>query len=328
MSDLSDVTFVEQIIRDGSYASTFTFDTGELRELLRHLDRLSFVDMIDVGPGTGLGTREPAPVPSPETHLQIAAEVVSDTDITTMILPSVAGKEEIDLLASYADTVDLIRIGVDADNVSAAAGLLEACESLDIEVALNLLKTYLVLPAEAADAATIAAEYDVDVVYVVDSAGGMVPDEVNAYITQISERTDTEVGFHGHNNLGWGLQNSIAAVDAGATYLDASLQGIGRSAGNAQTELVCANSELTLQREDWRRLLETESLLDNMYPDESGVSVTDVLYGLAQFHSSFEPDLRTFADEQDTRFIDLLLFAAVNDLATMQEVRNAYPPNR
>lgn len=328
MSELQNITFVEEIIRDGSYASDFKFDPAELRELLGRLDELSFVDVIDIGPGTGLGTRTPTPEPSVDQHLQIAADTITDTDLMTLILPSVADESAIDLLASHADTLDIVRVGVNADDVSTATKLLERCEDLDFTTALSLLKTYLISPRKAVSAADMAAEYGADVVYVVDSAGGLVPHEVMTYVTRLREQTDLEVGFHGHNNLGCGLQNAIAAIEAGATHVDASLQGIGRSAGNVQTELVCIHSETELPRDDWRRLFEIETLLEDVYPGERGVSVQDVLYGLAQFHSSFEPDLREFADEQNEPFFDILLFAAENELATMQGIREAYPPDQ
>lgn len=326
MIDATTFTFTEEVVRDGSYVSDFKFEPDQLRELLGLLDELSFVDAIDIGPGTGLGTQQLEPEPSAEEHLRIAADTVTETDLITLVLPSVAGESEVDLLASYADALDLIRVGVDADEVSDATGLLKSCQDIGITTSLNLLKTYLISPSEAVSATNVATEHGVDIVYVVDSSGGLAPREVREYVTELGAQTDMEVGFHGHDNLGCGLQNTIAAAEAGATHLDASLQGIGRSAGNVQTELLCAHHETMPSREDWRRLFEIETLLKDVYPGESGVSVRDVLYGRAQFHSSFEPDLQDFAEKHGESFVDLLLFAAENRLATMGEVREAYHP--
>jgi len=323
MIDPDSFEFTEEIIRDGSYASDFKFDPHNLRELLRILDDLSFVDKIDVGPGTGLGTERPVPEPSSEEHLRIAAETVSDTKLTALMLPSVAGESEIELIDSYADALDLIRVGVDADDASRATELLTACDDLGVPISFNLLKTYLVSPAEAVDAAEMATKFGAEVVYVVDSAGSFVPSDVTEYVTALAD-IDAEIGFHGHNNLGWGLQNALAAVESGATHLDASFQGIGRSAGNVQTELLCASYDNGLPREDWHLMFELEALLDEIYPSSEGVAIEDVLYGLTQFHSSYEPDLRAFAEEQDESFVDLLLFAVENELGTIEQIRDGY----
>jgi 4-hydroxy-2-oxovalerate aldolase len=324
MIDPSTFHFTEEIIRDGSYASNFKFDPEDLREMLRILDELSFVDTIDVGPGTGLGTQDPVPEPSSEEHLSIAAETVTDTDLTTLVLPPVAGEDEMEMVASYTDTLDLIRVGVDADKASEATEFLVACDELDLTTSLNLLKTYLISPSEVVGAAEMATEHGTDILYVVDSAGGFVPDDVTRYVTRLRETVDVEVGFHGHNNLGCGLQNAVTAIEAGATHLDASFQGIGRSGGNVQTELICAHYEGGLPKKDWRLMFELEEVLEDVYPNNKGVSVRDVLYGLAKFHSSFEPDLRRFAEEQNENFKDILIFAAENELATMEEIREGY----
>ena len=322
--DSGSVAVVEEIIRDGSYASEFKFKPDELRVLASELDELTFVDYIDVGPGTGFGTEKPVPEPSDRDHLDIVTDVISDTELTTLFLPDIAGKKEIELVKSYSESMGMIRIGVDADNVSAAVDLLNVCTDLDITTSLNLLKTYLISPEAAAEAARFAASHGADVVYVVDSAGGFQPQDVSEYVSQIRDKVDIEVGYHGHNNLGMALQNTISAVDAGAKYIDGSLQGIGRSAGNLQTELLCANFQSSITVEDWRRMMSVENMLTDVYPGESGVAIEDVLYGLAQFHSSFEADLREFAIENDEEFLDLLIFAAQRQLASVSDIRREY----
>lgn len=322
--DSGSVTVVEEIVRDGSYASDFKFESDSLEALVSSLDNLTFVDYIDIGPGTGFGTQMPTPKPSDGEHMEIAANAVSDSELTTLFLPDIAGKKEADIVASYDDVIGMVRIGVDADNVSAATDLLDTCTALNVTTSLNLLKTYLVSPEEAAEAARFAVDHGVDTVYVVDSAGGFRPSDVTNYVTRIQETTGAEIGYHGHDNVGMALRNTLSAIDAGAKYVDASLQGIGRSAGNLQTELLCARFQESLNREDWNRLVTLEKLLTEIYPGENGIAVKDVLYGLARFHSSFEPDLREFADKHDERFLDILVFAARNQLATISEIRKEY----
>lgn len=80
-------------------------------------------------------------------------------------------------------------------------------------------------------------------VYAVDSAGGMTPVETAGYVGAAKDACDTNVGFYGHDNLRLAIANSIAAGEAGASFVDGTLHDIGRSAGNAPTEVLAAAFE-------------------------------------------------------------------------------------
>jgi 4-hydroxy-2-oxovalerate aldolase len=79
-----------------------------------------------------------------------------------------------------------------------------------------------------------------ETVYVTDSAGALLPDEVRARVSALREGLDpaTAVGFHGHENLSLSIANSLAAVDSGATWVDGCTRGMGAGAGNAPTEVL------------------------------------------------------------------------------------------
>jgi 4-hydroxy-2-oxovalerate/4-hydroxy-2-oxohexanoate aldolase len=84
--------------------------------------------------------------------------------------------------------------------------------------------------------------YGANCVYVTDSAGYMLPADVKLRIAAVREavKPETEVGFHGHHNLAMGVANSIAAVEAGATRIDAAAAGLGAGAGNTPMEIFIA----------------------------------------------------------------------------------------
>jgi 4-hydroxy-2-oxovalerate aldolase len=81
---------------------------------------------------------------------------------------------------------------------------------------------------------------EADVVYATDSAGAMLPIDVTEKISALKRNLKIPIGHHSHNNIGLAVANSLAAIEAGATYIDGSLSGLGAGAGNTSTETLIA----------------------------------------------------------------------------------------
>ncbi|MES9536578.1 hypothetical protein [Actinomadura sp. NPDC000600] len=108
-----------------------------------------------------------------------------------------------------------------------------------------LMMSHKLKPAALAAQAAKLDSYGAEVVYVVDSAGALVPDSAGARVSALRDAVRADIGFHAHNNLGVGVGNALFAVENGATYIDGSLRGLGAGAGNAQTEVLAAALERT-----------------------------------------------------------------------------------
>ena len=108
-----------------------------------------------------------------------------------------------------------------------------------------LMMAHLNDPAGIARQGKLMESYGAQTIYVTDSAGYMLPEDVTARILALREvlKPETEIGFHGHHNLGMGIANSIAAVAAGASRIDGSVAGLGAGAGNAPLEVFAAVCE-------------------------------------------------------------------------------------
>jgi 4-hydroxy 2-oxovalerate aldolase len=115
-------------------------------------------------------------------------------------------------------------------------------------------------PGILAAQARIMADAGCQCVYVVDSAGALVPPAARARVHAVASALggDAQVGFHGHENLACGVANTLAGIEAGAVQVDASLRRMGAGAGNVPTEALAA----VLERLGLRTGLDVLALAD------------------------------------------------------------------
>ena len=108
---------------------------------------------------------------------------------------------------------------------------------------------------------------DIDEVALVDSYGSLKPIENNIFFKNIiNNKKDKKIGCHFHNNCGLALANTLSAIEAGCATADSTLKGMGRGAGNAETELLLSikrSNKLNISSYDFDELLEEFELLKN-----------------------------------------------------------------
>lgn len=293
-------TILECTLRDGSYAVAFQFTEDDTRAIAGDLQNLGFT-MIEVGHGMGLGASDLGrgiAAETDETYLRASAETVTEADWGMFCIPGIAELRHVDMAADHG--MSFIRIGVNIENRDDAIPFVEHARSRGLFVCTNFMKSYVASPEQFATAVAESEASGSQLVYLVDSAGGMLPEEVDRYIEEIRSRTDTAaLGFHGHHNLGLGVANSLRAIEKGAIVVDGSLQGFGRSAGNAPTEQLVA----ALMRQGHNVGIDPIAVMDcgeqHIQPliTSRGLSSVDVVAGLAQFHSSYMPIIEKFATE-------------------------------
>jgi 4-hydroxy-2-oxovalerate aldolase len=159
------------------------------------------------------------------------------------------------------------------------------------------MKSYAQKPAEFARQARRVEEFGADLLCVVDSAGGMLTGDMEQYFRAVRDVCDIPLGFHGHNNLGLAVANSVRAVELGAAVVDTSLQGLGRSAGNTPTEtflLVLERMGIPLGINPLRVMDIGERYIKPLVSRSVYESI-DVVMGYAQFHSSYAGIIREFS---------------------------------
>lgn len=225
-------------IRDGSYAVDFQFTRNDIRLLSNVLQLLGFT-YIEIGHGFGLNASKVkgAAAASDEEYLQAASQALNKAKFGTFFIPGIAEKKHLHWARSEFG-MNFVRIGYDADQIEKTIEYVEYAKELGYEVMSNFMKSYIISPSALARKARLLQEHGSDVVYIVDSAGGMLPEEVGEYVKAVAEECSIRIGFHGHNNLELALANCLSAYRRGCSLFDCSIGGLGRSSGNTRTELI------------------------------------------------------------------------------------------
>jgi len=152
------------------------------------------------------------------------------------------------------------------------------------------MKSYAVSVPQFIENSGKLLSYGSDIICVVDSAGGMIPQQVAEYVSQLKTNFDCPIGFHGHNNLQLAIANSLVAIENGANIVDGTLRGIGRSAGNAQIEILSflLSSKLDVPKNNFG-LLQLGQVLSERFRIKFGINNIDISSCVASFHSNFLP---------------------------------------
>lgn len=143
------------------------------------------------------------------------------------------------LLKPVVGLVDMIRIAIDPKNFDRAVELAKAVKIMGFEVGFNVMymsKWRTEYPDLLKKLSALNGWCDL--FCMVDSFGGITPDDVTRIYKEVRQYTNVPIGFHGHNNLQLGLINSITAMQLGVDYVDATILGMGRGAGNLNIELL------------------------------------------------------------------------------------------
>jgi len=318
----SRVEILECTLRDGSYAVDFKFTENDTAVLAGVLGRLG-VGWIEVGHGLGLGAMKAgkgAMPSSDERLIEVAKRAAPKAQIGCFFIPGIGTADQIKSARSAG--LDFIRIGYNAPEIEGAYSYLELAGKLGLKTCLNFMKTYGITPAEFGEKAKSGAAAGAEIIYCVDSAGGMFPEDVRRYISAARDRCDCRLGFHGHSNLQFAVANSVEAVRCGASFIDTTLYGLGRSSGNVPTEVAIAVFD-NLGIETGIDLFQVmDAAEDFMGPLMSQMQLYDMMsvaMGCSQFHSSFLPKVAAAARQHGVELRRLVVAMGKLDPVNLDE---------
>lgn len=318
-------TILDVTLRDGSYE--LDFQVSERDEILvgAALEKAG-IEYIEIGHGQGLNASNPKNGVAKCTDLEYllaAEENYHSAKYGFFCIPGIARLEDLDLLKQHGGS--FVRVGANADLKSQQQTIpfIEKAKNLGLMVFANYMKTYCAEPSVFEQCVRLSDKAGADVLTIVDSAGCMFPEDIKAYydIIKNTATRDIAVGFHGHDNLGYAVYNTIYAAELGCKFIDTSLQSLGRGAGNASTEQVIA----VLQKKYGDR---TYSLPDLMHFSEEylrpmvkfkGVSGLDTYCGIAGFHSGYMNSIRAVSKEYGISPYSLIVEYCKRDRIYMNE---------
>lgn len=281
-------------LRDGANIIGKGFDKELTVMMLEGLIR-SNIKVIEMGNCLGLGAYEANNSISPlndKQYLDLIKPYLSQAEIGMFI--GIKNVIEANVSLGAAGGLHFLRIGANAGDGGQAEKGVKLIKSHGMKCRYAMMKGYILTAEDLAEEATLLESFGVDEITIMDSAGTMIPSEVEEYITAMTKRVNIPIGFHGHNNLGLSVANTLAAALAGATVLDCGLMGMARSAGNSATELLVA----VFQKIGYLKCIDLITLLHFIDQElapamaihgyKAPVTPLDLVYGLAGCHSSFE----------------------------------------
>lgn len=323
-SDTLDVRITDSSLRDGSHAKRHQFTTDEVVAVVAALDEAG-VPVIEVSHGDGLGgsSFNYGFSKTPEQDLIAAAvKTAKRAKIAFLMLPGLGTKD--DIRAALDSGASVCRVATHCTEADVSRQHFGLARELGLETVGFLMMAHS-SPAEAlAQQARIMADAGCQCVYVVDSAGALVMEQVTervqALVAELGD--EAQVGFHGHENLGLGVGNSILAARAGALQIDGSTRRFGAGAGNTPVEAFVAAAEKVGIRTGIDVIKIIDAAEDVVRPVMDGECELDrlaLLMGYAGVYSSFLKHAYRQAERYDVSGAELLLRAGRRKLVGGQE---------
>jgi 4-hydroxy 2-oxovalerate aldolase len=234
-------------LRDGGYYNSWNFESGLVQAYLNAMDALQ-VNYVEIGlrslKNHGFkgafaystdGFLKRLDIPS---YLQNkigvminASELVGESSGMVEILEQLFQPKE-------ESVVSLVRIACHVHEFEDALPAANWLKNKGYLVGFNLMQIADHSDQEIIRLATLASDYSIDVLYFADSMGSLNPDGVRHIVGLIRQGWLGAIGIHTHDNMNCALANSVAAVEVGVNWVDATVTGMGRGPGNAQTEYV------------------------------------------------------------------------------------------
>lgn len=236
------VTVHDMTLRDGMHPKRHQMTLDQMKTIACGLDAAG-VPLIEVTHGDGLGgssVNYGFPAHTDEAYLGSVIPLMKRAKVSALLIPGIGTVDH--LLMAKDLGVNTIRVATHCTEADVSEQHIRKARELGMDTVGFLMMAHMARPEKLVEQALLMEGYGANCVYVTDSAGHMLPDDVTARLGAVRQalKPATELGFHGHHNMAMGIANSLAAVAAGAHRIDAAAAGLGAGAGNTPMEVFIA----------------------------------------------------------------------------------------
>jgi len=299
-------------LRDGMHAKREQISVEQMVKIATALDDAG-VPMIQVTHGAGLGgnsLQHGFALASNEEYLRAVVPLMTQAVVSVLLIPGLGTMPE--LQSAYESGARSVHVATHCTEADTSSQHIAFARKLGMDTTGFLMMAHLNDPKGLAGQAKLMESYGAQTIYITDSAGYMLPDDVTARVLALRDvlEPETGIGFHGHHNMGMGIANSIAAIQAGATRIDASAAGFGAGAGNTPMEIlaaVCERMGIETGVDLFKLMDVAEDLVVPMMDDLVRIDRASLTMGYAGIYSTFLLPAKQAAERFGIPARDLLI---------------------
>jgi 4-hydroxy 2-oxovalerate aldolase len=278
-------------LRDGNHAVRHQLNRESYIQYCSAAE-LAGVPVVEVGHGNGLGASSllvGESLLTDEEMLSISRDNLQKSLLGIHVIPGFCTIKR-DLHKAIDLGVDVFRVASHCTEADITDRHISFIRERGKTVWGVLMMSHMASPEVLLEEAKKMEAYGAEAIVIMDSAGAYFPEDVKRRIGLLVDGLSIPVGFHGHNNLGLSIINSIEAVKTGAQIVDATIRGFGAGAGNTQLEvLVAVLEKLGYQTGiDLYKILDAASMAERVFnPTAASISPTSIISGLSGVFSGF-----------------------------------------
>ena len=289
---MNNVIISDPSLRDGNHSVKHTINLESIEKYCVFAESAN-IPIVEVGHGNGLGASSiliGQSLYSDRDVLSTARKCLSKTKLSVHSIPGISTIKD-DIQPAIECGVDIFRIATHCTEATLSKTHIEYLKNKNIEVHGVLMMSALISAKELLDQASIMESYGAEAIIIMDSTGTYMPNDIHERISLLVENLCVPVGFHGHNNLGLSVANSLLAAQCGAKIIDACICGFGAGAGNTPLELIIPVLEKNnfSTNIDFNKVIkQAENALEYLVPAIPVSTPVNILTGLNKLFSGFE----------------------------------------
>ena len=232
------INILDTTLRDGSHTVAHKFTVDQVMDIAVAAENAG-VDIIEISHGDGLGgssLQYGLELVSDEEKIKAARQVLRRSKLGVLLLPGIGTCQDLEMAVRCG--VDVARIATHVTEADIGEQHVRMAKGLGLYTLGALMMVHMVPVETLVEQARLFENYGADGIYLMDSAGTLTPLEVEEMVGQVASAVNIQVGFHAHNNLSLAVINSIAAIRAGAKFIDCTIKGLGAGGGNTPLEVL------------------------------------------------------------------------------------------